>query len=190
MSLVSLVCFSLGVVLLFFIWKKVRNFKFQAILQSNKQVDEKRRVQYEEYRKKALEMTATQLGVEDESGTVIIYGVVIDWWELGEIATVVSFWSGDSSVYYGTGPFIDSGPKHDNVFAAATEVVSLAYNYLNNVSLCEKTPLAKQGDVTFYFMTNKGKFCASEGIQSIKNEKSIWGDLYHASKRLVVELWR
>lgn len=143
---------------------------------------------YTDMRKMALEVTTEQLGVQLPEDKTKIYGVVMDW-DLGEgTATLISFLSGDASLYLSSGGGIIGGVGHDNVKQASIAFIDKAENYLIKATKTETTPLPNKGGVRFYLLTNKGKFVGQEQMKNFENNSSDWLDLFEEGNKLITEL--
>lgn len=143
---------------------------------------------YDDLRNMALGAKAEQLQLKLSDDKTEIYGVVMDW-DVGEgTATLVSFMTGDASLYLSSGGGFIGGVGHDNVNIATINFIKKSENYIDRASLTETTPLPDKNGLTFYFLTNKGKFKATERMQNIENEKSQWLDLFYEANKLITEL--
>ena len=110
-------------------------------------------------------------------------------WDIGEgTATLVSFTTGDASLYLSSGGGFIGGGGHDNVIKATNNFIKKSESYLDRASLTEATPLPDKNGLTFYFLTNKGKFKATEQMENIESEKSQWLDLFTEANKLITEI--
>ncbi len=136
----------------------------------------------------ALGTTSGQIGLQLSNDKKEIYGVVMDW-DVGEgTATLVSFLTGDASLYLSSGGgFIGAG-GHKNVIKATTDFIKKAECYLDKAYLTETTPLPDKNGLTFYILTNKGKFKATEQMQNIESENSQWFSLFVEANKLITEI--
>ena len=143
---------------------------------------------YTNMRNMALKVTADQLGVQFPPEQTKIYGIVMDW-DLPEgTATLVTFLSGDASLYLSTGGGIIGGLGHDNVNQAIQAFIVKAEKYLSKTTKTETTPLPNKDGVHFYFLTNKGKFLGQEQIKNFENQSSEWLDLFEEGNKVITEL--
>src|SRR5215217_4633336 len=96
---------------------------------------------YPELRNKSLTVTADELHLKLDSNKTIVYGVVMDL-DIGQaIATVVSFQTGDASLYVSAGQIYIGGYAHENVRNAALAFVNEAQNYLSKTKPTDSTIL-------------------------------------------------
>ncbi|MBO9570747.1 MAG: hypothetical protein J7497_00835, partial [Chitinophagaceae bacterium] len=111
---------------------------------------------FEELRNIALEVTPAQLGIDLPADSSIVYGVVMDWEMNGSTVTLVSYQTGDASLYLSSGGGVVGGGKHKNVNIAAKKFVELANNYLDKTAKSEAATLPATDEVAFYFLSSKG----------------------------------
>lgn len=143
---------------------------------------------YTDMRNMALGVTEDQLGVQLAADQSKIYGVVMDW-DLPEgTATLVSFVSGDASLYLSSGGGVIGGVGHDNVKQAAIAFIDKAEKYLSMTTKTETTPLPDKDGVRFYLLTNKGKFVGQEQMINFENNSSEWLDLFEEGNKVITEL--
>ena len=143
---------------------------------------------YNGLREMAFSVTAEQIGVQLPVDQTKIYGVVMDW-DLGEgTATLISFISGDASLYFSSGGGIIGGVGHDNIKQAATAFINKAEKYLSKTTKVETTPLPEKDGVKFYFLTNKGKFVSQELMKNFENNASELLDLFEEGNILITEM--
>ncbi len=154
--------------------------------QSNK-VDPKNNP-YNGLRNMAFSATAEQIGVQLPVDQTKIYGVIMDWDVGNGTATLVSFLSGDASLYLSSGGGFIGGVGHDNVKQAGEAFINKAEKYLGKVTKTEENPLPDKDGVKFYFLTNKGKFVAQESIKNFENNSSEWLDLFEEGNKLITEI--
>jgi len=143
---------------------------------------------YNDLRDMALSVTTDQLRLTFSDDKTEIYGVVMDW-DVGEgTATLVCFVTGDASLYLSSGGGFIGGGGHDNVIKAINDFIKKSGTHLDKTSLTETTPLPDKDGITFYFLTNKGKFKATEQMKYIESEKSQWFDLFVEANKLITEI--
>ncbi len=141
---------------------------------------------YVKMREMALATTADQIGNNDVNSKV--YGVIMDW-DFGEgIATLISFASGDASLYLSSGGAVIGGAGHDNIKHASKAFVEKSEKYLSKALKTETTPMPGKGKVKFYFLTREGKFVAEEEIINLENNSSEWQDLFEEANKLITEI--
>jgi hypothetical protein len=110
-------------------------------------------------------------------------------WDLPEgTVTLISFVSGDASLYLSSGGGVIGGVGHDNVKQAAIAFIYKAEKYLSKTTKTETTPLPDKDGVRFYLLTNKGKFVGQEQMKNFENNSSEWLDLFEEGNKVITEL--
>ncbi len=107
---------------------------------------------FEELRNLAFTATPEQLALSLPADKTIVYGVVMDWEMGGATATIVSYQTGDASLYLSSGGGVIGGGQHQNVNSAAKQFVTLAQTFLNKTAKTETTPLPATDEVKFYLL--------------------------------------
>ncbi|HKH63698.1 MAG TPA: hypothetical protein VKA49_22840, partial [Flavitalea sp.] len=80
------------------------------------------------------------------------------------------------------------GGHHESVNTAVKSFIIQAQSYINNTNETETTPLPGKHCVTFYFLTNKGKFSIQEQIGNFENSTSNMTTLFEEGNRVISEL--
>lgn len=142
---------------------------------------------YDGLRQMAFGVSTEQLGLTDlKSGD--IYGVIMDW-DLGEgIMTLITYKTGDASMYLSTGGGVIGGGQHENVNKASTQFVKLADKYLDKAVKTDLTPIPDKNCVRFYFLTTNGKYYAQEQMINFENRTSKWLDYFEEANKVITEL--
>jgi hypothetical protein len=142
---------------------------------------------YDGLRQMAFGTTTEELGLKDlKAGD--IYGVIMDW-NLGKgIMTLVTYKTGDASMYFSTGGGVIGGGQHENVNKASKQFVKLADRYLDKAIKTDLTPIPDKNCVRFYFLTTKGKYYAQEQMINFENETSEWMDYFAEANKVITEL--
>lgn len=139
-------------------------------------------------RNMALDVTPEQLQLSLPADQTKVFGVVMDW-DLGDgTMTLITYQTGDASMYLSSGGGVIGGGQHENVSKASKEFVSMAQNYVDKSSKADTTTLPDKDCLKFYFLTNKGKFVAQETIDNIENKSSKWLDLFENANNVITEL--
>jgi hypothetical protein len=142
---------------------------------------------YDGLRQMAFGVSTEQLGLTDlKAGD--IYGVIMDW-DLGEgIMTLITYKTGDASMYLSTGGGVIGGGQHENVNKASKQFVKLADKYLDKAVKTDLTPIPDKNCVRFYFLTTKGKYYAQEQMINFENKTSQWLDYFEEANKVITEL--
>ena len=144
---------------------------------------------YHDLRQLAFNITPEQLKVPISKDSNKIYGVIMDWSLPPEgIATLVSFETGEASMYLSTGGGFIGGGQHENVKEVVKKYIALAQKYFDKTSKTDTTLLPDKDCVKFYLLTNKGKFVAQEKMINIENESSDWLELFEEANKVITVL--
>lgn len=143
---------------------------------------------FEGLRNMAFSATPEQLQISLPKGKTVVYGVLMDWGIDGETATVVSYQTGDASMYLSSGGGVLGGRQHQNVNAAAKQFVDLGQTYLDKATKTETTNLPISNQVKFYLLTNKGIFIGQDNMKNFENNSSEWLKLFEEGNKVLTEL--
>lgn len=143
---------------------------------------------YEGLRSMALTASASKLGISVPSDHAVVYGIVMDW-NMGQgIATLVSYQTGDASLYLSSGGGVIGGGQHPAVSSATKHFVALAQGYFNKASKVESTPLPGADEICFYLLTSEGTYAGHEGMKNFENGSSQWLDLFNDANNVMTAL--
>lgn len=143
---------------------------------------------FNDLRAMAFSVTPEQLQLSLPADKTIVYGMIMDLEMSGATATIVSYQTGDASIYLSSGGGVIGGGQHQNVNSAARQFVSLGQAYLNKGAKTVETDLPTTGQVKFYFLTNKGKFVGQENMKNLENNSSEWLKLFEGGDKVLTEL--
>ena len=143
---------------------------------------------YSDLRNMALNATRQQLEIKDSPEDYKVFGIVMDWGVGDGTATLTAFLSGDASLYLSYGGGIIGGFAHEKVKQSALNFLRKAQEYLDMTSKTKSTLLPIKNEVKFYFLTDDGRFVATEEMQNIKNHSSKWYDLFIEANKVIKEL--
>lgn len=143
---------------------------------------------YAEMRKMAFSVTAKELGLQIPNNSKKIYGIISDF-NLGEgTVTVVTFITGDASIYLSTGGgFIGSG-QHESVKKVSKEFVDNGHLYSYKGEKSNNLDLPKNGNINFYFLSNLGQTKITESISKIENRESEFHKLFVDLNKVMTEI--
>lgn len=143
---------------------------------------------YQDLRNMAFNVTPEQLQLSIPSDQAKVFGVIMDW-DIGDgVVSLISYGTGDASMYLSSGGGVIGGGQHENVSKASKEFVSKAQNYLDKSLKTDTSLLPDKNCVKFYFLTNKGKFVAQETMNNIENNSSEWLDFFEEGNKVISEL--
>ena len=143
---------------------------------------------FKDMRDMAFQVSPKDLGLPMQENKTMVYGIIMDWGMPNATATIVSYQTGDASLYLSSGGGIIGGGKHENVSNAAKELVTLAQKYLNDATITQTTPLPKEDNIKFYILTNKGIYVGQEEIENLENRSSKWLELFEEGNKVLNEI--
>jgi len=141
---------------------------------------------YFELRAQSINMTLKQLGLESDPNDDL-YGIVMDWSMKDVIATVVSFKTGDASLYLSSGQIFIGGYSHESILNASIEFINLGKKFLSKAKKIESNVQIKEDKVYFHFLTESGRYYIVEEKTKIDDKSSDILDLFHAANEIITE---
>lgn len=143
---------------------------------------------FNDLRSMAFSATPEQLQLALPAEKTVVYGVIMDWGIDTATATVVSYQTGDASMYLSSGGGVIGGGQHQNVNSAAKQFVALAQTYLDKATKTETNSLPQQDEVKFFLLTNKGTYVAQDVMRNFENNNSTWLPLFEEGNKVLSEL--
>ncbi|WP_295651802.1 hypothetical protein [uncultured Mucilaginibacter sp.] len=138
-------------------------------------------------RNMAFEMTPEKLGLSLSKNETLAFGIIMEWQMSGAIVTMVSYCTGDASMYFSNGGGFIGGGQHENVNRATKLFVNKAQDYLNKTAKSDSTDLPKNGAIVFYLLTTTGIFSHSEEMKDIEQGNSEWLALFDEANKVISE---
>ncbi|MCC4214583.1 hypothetical protein [Leeuwenhoekiella parthenopeia] len=133
---------------------------------------------YLEMRKMALNVTAEQLGFKIPEDSIKVYGIITDLDMGAGTATVVTYLTGDASIYLSSGgAFIGAG-QHESIQRVAKEFVDNGHVISFRGKTFENADLPTNGNANFYFLSNKSKTRITESIAKMESGESEFSKLF------------
>jgi hypothetical protein len=135
-----------------------------------------------------LEGSRANFGLAPGSSPTQPFAVVADWGSAPGATTIVAIADGTASVYLSSGArFIGGGQSHQSIRNAALKTVELAAAVQPLMWLTTQSPLATQGQVTFYLVTDEGVFTASASADDLVANRSPFSPLAAAAQNVLTE---
>lgn len=132
---------------------------------------------YAEMRNMAFSVTSEQLGLSRINKNDV-YGIVSEMDMNGATATVVTYLTGDTSLYLSTGGgFIGAG-QHESVQKVVKKYVENGQRYIEKATKVEKSELPKSGMTNFNFLTESGIYSISKSLSELESGKSEFSNLF------------
>ncbi|MBC3846424.1 hypothetical protein H8K90_08535 [Winogradskyella echinorum] len=142
---------------------------------------------FTDMRNMAFTVTLEQLGLEG-IGENVVYGIVSEMDMNGATATVVTFLSGDTSLYLSSGGgFIGAG-QHESVQKVVKKYVENGQKYIGKATKIEKAELPKNGMTNFNFLTEKGIYSISESLSELESGKSEYSNLFIELNEVIAQI--
>jgi len=143
---------------------------------------------HESLRNTALHITPAQLKIVIPNNETLVYGVIMDWNIDNTLVTLVSFITGAASMYLSTGGGVTGGGKNPMVGEAASELVTMAQNYVFKAIPVTTFELPPAGCVRFFLLTNHQKLAAQEQLAYFDNGTSPWLPLFEKANEVITEM--
>lgn len=140
---------------------------------------------FEGLRNQAFSVTKEQLELTDDNK---FFGLIMDW-ELGDATmTLITFRTGDASMYLSSGGGVIGGGQHENVRTAVANYLNSAERFLNTAEPVEHSNLPTANSVNFYFLTTDGRSLTTENMANFENESSKVYELFNEANNVITEL--
>jgi hypothetical protein len=141
---------------------------------------------YEGLKRLAYSTTYEQLHLPEAGGKEVLYGVLMDWdYEGKAIITLVSFRTGDASLYFSTGAVIIGGGQHGEVAETSKVFINQAESLLSEANSADTALRAEPGMLKFYLLTTKGKYTIKDKIDNVYNRTSKLSGLFTKANELI-----
>lgn len=144
---------------------------------------------YVKLRTAAFHRTASELGLDVDPNSNQPYGVILDWNVGQATSTIVSFSTGDASMYYSTGGGWLGGYGVEKVNSASKKFVIAAGEYVDKLNKVSEYPMPPVGFMRFYVITPQGVYSSGD-VDSDKLTKDgvDFSSLNDAAQYLVHEI--
>ena len=144
---------------------------------------------YFDLKKLAYYFEYSKLNLPDPYDKEILYGVIMDWdFEGKAVVTLVSFITGDASIYFSSGASIIGGGQHRDINNKSKEFINLATQYLPKATVNSDSIRTEIGYVKFYLLTNKAKYILLDKVENINDKKSELYPLFIEANDLITEI--
>ncbi len=140
-----------------------------------------------ELRLKTLTTSPAELGQKPTSDHPRVAGVIMDFPLKDATASIVSFSSGDASIYT-TGTFgVIGGFAHETVRSGAIDFVTACERHFDEATLTKDYSYPAAGRVRFYLICYDGVRVIDGDLQSLSSGKDKDSDLLVAGSRVWTE---
>jgi len=179
----------IAVVLIGFAYSvKYGNKAKKEIAKFNQSENETEQNPYNDIRNLAFSVTAEQLGIQIPNDSIKVYGIISDIDMNGETVTIITYLSGDASIYLSSGGgFIGAG-QHESVQKVTKEFVANGHFSFFKGEKFDKPDLPLSGHANFYFLSNMGQTKITESISKMENGKSEFSKLFADLNSVMTEI--
>lgn len=143
---------------------------------------------YEVMRSMALNVNPGAMLAAIPDGTEEVYAMIMDWDMGNDVVTLSAQVTGEVNLYVQSGGGIIGAGKHLNVSTAAQQFTHAAKQYLGEAKAGNDTALPPKNNVKFIFLTNKGRYTATEDYSKIENGSSSWAPLFQSASLVINEM--
>jgi len=139
---------------------------------------------YPQLRNIAFNVKPKKLGLNLKNDNDL-YGIIMDWWIEKGIVTVVSFKTGDASVYLSSGTILIGGGTHENIHQFSIDFIHTGDKYVTQAMKTTNRNLCTKNTVVFYFLTKSGFRYLKEDVKNFENEDSALLELFEAGNKII-----
>jgi len=166
------------------------NNKSKKEIIDNPQKEEKIKEQnpYMDMRKMALEVTAEQLGLQIPNDYIKVYGIITDLDMNGGTVTIVTYVTGDTSIYLSSGGGYIGAGQHESVRKVTKEFVDNGHLISFKGKQYENTDLPTNGNANFYFLSNARNTKITESIVKMESGESEFSKLFAELNNVMTEI--
>ncbi len=144
---------------------------------------------YVKLRTTALQVKAPELGLNADTSSNQPYGVVMDWNVGKATSTIVSFATGDASMYYSTGGGWLGGYGVEKVNSASKKFVIAASGYVDKLNKVSEYPMPPVGFMRFYIITPQGVYGSGDvDSHNLISDGIDFSQLNDAAQYLIFEI--
>ena len=142
---------------------------------------------YRNLRDQALTASPEELGVEAPTAANKPYAVIMDWPIDDGTATLVTFNTGDASLYLSNGGGVIGGFAHEEVRRAAKALVARSESLARDARPTTASPPAG-GEVRFYLRTKAGLISDAGPEDELVEGRHRLAPLFQASQEVIAAL--
>ena len=139
-------------------------------------------------RSQILAFSAPEVAAQAKADAPLAYGVVMDLSLPSGTATIVSLYTGDTSMYTSTGGGILGGIGHESCRTASKQFIAVAQEHLGLMHKTETYPVPPAGIFRFYVLTTDGVYTADEKEAVITRLQGPLAPLFKAGDNVITQL--
>lgn len=140
---------------------------------------------FNDIRSRALSVTLKDLGIDEK--TDVPFGAVMEFTIDASYVTVISYRTGDASIYLSNGGGFIGGITHENVRQAAINFMNSVAVSITAFNPASDTKLPEIGFVGFYALTMKGMFYINAAEKEVQNPNHPLFNLYSKGQEVITE---
>jgi hypothetical protein len=141
---------------------------------------------YDGLKRLAYSTQYNQLNLPDAGDKEVLYGTLMDWdYEGKAIITLVSFKTGDVSVYFSTGAAMLGAGQHADVNEASKAFIQKAETLLPQADNKDTALTIEKGMLKFYLLTTKGKYTIKDKMENVSNHSSPLNGMFEEANKLI-----
>ncbi len=142
---------------------------------------------YMDMRNMAFSAKADQIGLENIADDKV-YGLITEMSMNPGSASVISFLTGDTSLYLSSGGGFIGASQHEEVREMVKIKVDGFQKYLSKAEKIEEPKLPKDGTVNFNFLTKNGIYSVAENMSDLENGKSELSSLFAEVNEIITQI--
>ncbi|HEV7507033.1 MAG TPA: hypothetical protein VGS07_19245 [Thermoanaerobaculia bacterium] len=151
-------------------------------------VDQTPEEAYMDLRRQAIETDSKRLALPGERKPEEVFGVVMEMGISSSVVTLACFGDGDARVYYKTGGGMIGGISHENVRAAAKDLVARAQKAQGRMIKTATYPLPADDRVRFYVLTGRGALTTETSRQALGERQGELSALFSSGQEVVAQM--
>lgn len=142
---------------------------------------------YLDMREMAFNTKVDQIGLENIADDKV-YGLITEIAMNPGSVTVVSFLTGDTSIYLSSGGgFIGAG-QHEEVRKMVAEKVDGFQKFIYKANKIDKPDLPEDGTVNFNFLTKNGIYLITQNMADLESGKSEQSSLFTEVNQIITQI--
>jgi len=145
---------------------------------------------YIDMRRMMIEGPRSKFGLPPTSSPTGPWGVVMDQGFEKGVITTVAMSDGSASLYFSNGGGFIGGKGQEPIKNAAQAAVRVAQDFTALMKPTNEYPVAGNGEVTLYLMTDSGVLTAKAELADVKNGLGQFAPLWRAMENVAVEYRR
>lgn len=139
-------------------------------------------------RNMALTTKAKDIGIKTSDKHPHVWGVLMETGLENDVASLVAFADGSTSLHLSSGGGMIGGGGHEAVRKVAADFIAMTENYLEKFRAVEDFPLPSNGRVRFYLQTFDGVLTTEADEDALGNNQHALSSLFHKGHEVLTQL--